>query len=181
MTSICYNISHMKRILFYLNLILLILLSATFLLSCSPETSVIHSPTISPTTPFTTPFPDPNYQDAELTSREWLVMSINGKAFASGYPTEVAGINDIITIKFNKSGSFTGVNLCNYYGGNYAVSGDTITFSNVTMTLLGCPSNNNVADDYLQLFSNSVSYKIIHNKLSFLDKDGNELVVFKLK
>lgn len=106
-------------------------------------------------------------------------MSINGTVINVVYNSDVRDVNNNITINFEVDGGFTGRNLCNYYGGKYTISNDTLKFSEVTMTLLLCPSDNDLMNEYEQIFRNPVIYRISGNYLTFFNIDGKELVKFK--
>ena len=67
---------------------------------------------------------------ADLTGTDWRVAAVNGK------PTPSAGD---YSMRFGADGAFGARFGCNLMGGNYRLSGSTLTLSNVATTLMGCP------------------------------------------
>jgi heat shock protein HslJ len=73
-----------------------------------------------------TPAPPPI---ADLTGTDWRVVAVNGR--------ETPAIE--YSMRFGSDGAFGAKFGCNLMGGNYRMVGGTLTVSNLTQTLMGCP------------------------------------------
>jgi heat shock protein HslJ len=66
---------------------------------------------------------------ADLAGSDWRIVAVNGRATP---PSEY-------TMRFGDGGAFGAKFGCNLMGGNYILSGATLTVSDLTQTLIGCP------------------------------------------
>ncbi|HEU5482062.1 MAG TPA: META domain-containing protein [Sphingomicrobium sp.] len=67
---------------------------------------------------------------ADLTGTDWRVVVVNGRE------TPAQGE---YSMRFGAGGAFGAKFGCNLIGGEYRLSGGTLTVSNSTQTLMGCP------------------------------------------
>lgn len=65
-----------------------------------------------------------------LAGTGWRIASVNGKL--------TPAVGDY-SIRFTTEREFGARFGCNHIGGDYRLSGGTLTFGNVAMTLMGCP------------------------------------------
>lgn len=72
--------------------------------------------------------------DLQLTGQTWTLNSIITGDAVSSVPTGVTA-----TLQFNDDGTVSFQSGCNSGGGNYAVDGQTVTFSNLITTEMACP------------------------------------------
>jgi len=66
----------------------------------------------------------------ELVGPMWRLTELNGELAAEDVET---------TLDFSEDGQIGGNGGCNAYGGDYEISGEDLTFSNVFSTLMACP------------------------------------------
>lgn len=71
-----------------------------------------------------------NLAPQTLAGTSWRVAAVNGS------PTPAVG--DYL-MRFESDGSVGARFGCNHMGGQYRLAGDTLTASNITSTLMGCP------------------------------------------
>lgn len=78
---------------------------------------------------------------------------------------------------FNDDGTVGGNSGCNGFGGNYAVEGDQVTFSEIVSTLMACEDARMAQEDAVyQVLSGTSSFKIEGNTLT-LENNGRTLVL----
>jgi heat shock protein HslJ len=65
-----------------------------------------------------------------LQGMTWRIATLNG--------TPMPAVGDY-TMRFNPGGNFGARFGCNHMGGRYRIAGSTLTVSDVTTTLIGCP------------------------------------------
>ena len=71
-----------------------------------------------------------NYAPGTLGGTSWRIAAVNGT------PTPAAGD---YSMRFAPDGSFGARFGCNHVGGRYGLAGETLIFTNVAQTLMGCP------------------------------------------
>lgn len=83
-----------------------------------------------------------------------------------------------VTLNFGADGEIGGSGGCNSYGGNYTVSGETITFSDVFSTLRACLEQG-IGDQenaYFGALQAATSYAIVDGTLIISYGDGQQLI-----
>lgn len=84
------------------------------------------------------------------------------------------------TLKFNSEGQFTGFGGCNNFGGNYKVSGNKLTTSDVYSTEKYC-DNMKVEDIFIQAIQKTNTYEIIDSKLYLYSNGSVTAILTKSK
>jgi heat shock protein HslJ len=137
------------------------LASLTLLLvACSQVPGASPTPSPSPTpAPSPTPSPVP---PVGLTGRTFLStgVTVDGAPFALVAGTRIRLIFD--------NGSLSANAGCNIIGGNLVIDGDTLRFSGVSMTEMGCDQARHAQDDWLVTFLSSSPKFVL---------DGNDLTL----
>ncbi|MGZ4925516.1 MAG: META domain-containing protein [Halobacteriota archaeon] len=86
-----------------------------------------------------------------------------------------------VTATFD-NGNITGSAGCNRYAAGYQLSGDGITISSITSTLMYCIAPDGVMTQettYLLLLKNVTAYTINNDQLTLLDVTGDSQLIFK--
>jgi heat shock protein HslJ len=109
----------------------------------------------------------------DLTSRKWLLKSINEKAVSLG--TEVPFLN------FDSGKKSAGGNSgCNVFGGNYEADGSRIKFSDIISTMRACEFEDRMSIErgFLEGLQNADRFEIKNGRL-FIYKGGDLLLEFE--
>jgi len=93
----------------------------------------------------------------------WKLISYG----ASSNPTPAVPETDT-SLTFHKDGKVSGNVGCNSFGGDYKISGDTITFGAISSTLMAC------ADPLME--QESAVFNVLEGTTSF-NIDGNTLII----
>jgi heat shock protein HslJ len=82
------------------------------------------------------------------------------------------------SIKFDSNGQISGNVGCNGFGGNYKISGDTITFNSIMSTMMYCEETSAQEQAVLTIFSDNVELPIQMNDniLTITSADGASTV-----
>jgi heat shock protein HslJ len=104
---------------------------------------------------------------------EWKLVSYGDAA----NPTPVIPNVDT-SIKFDSNGQLSGNVGCNGFGGNYELSADKITFSEIMCTMMYCEETSLQEQGVLGVFSDSVKLQIQLNggSLTITSADGSSVV-----
>ena len=78
-----------------------------------------------------------------------------------------------------EDGTAGGNSSCNNFGGDYQVSGNTITFGNLAWTLMACQDDAIMDQEqaYMRLLGGELTYEIVGGQL-VLTTEGGEMLVF---
>ncbi len=109
---------------------------------------------------------------------EWRLVSYGDAA----NPTPAIPNVDT-SIKFDSKGQLNGNVGCNGFGGNYEMSGDTITFNSIMSTLMYCEETSAQEQAVLGVFSDNVKLQIQMNgnTLTITSADGASVVTLARK
>jgi len=109
---------------------------------------------------------------------EWRLVSYGDAA----NPTPAIANVDT-SIKFDSKGQLNGNVGCNGFGGNYEMSGDTITFNSIMSTLMYCEETSAQEQAVLGVFSDNVKLQIQMNgnTLTITSADGASVVTLARK
>ncbi|MBM4412473.1 MAG: META domain-containing protein [Chloroflexi bacterium] len=96
-----------------------------------------------------------------LANTQWQLLSMNDQTPPDGI---------IVNLAFTQD-TFGGVGFCNNYGGNYRVSGDTLTMDQMTMTMMACIGDNRdqLEQQYVTVLQQVTTYARDENELRLLD------------
>lgn len=123
--------------------------------------------TLPPTVPT-----EPTTAQEPLTNTSWQLTAIgdtNALLGATGNP---------VTLTFSADGQVGGTAGCNSYGGNYAIEGDTITFTEIVSTLIACSDAAVMAQEeqYLAALNSTEHFTLAGDQLTiWSDNDSNRL------
>ena len=87
------------------------------------------------------------------------------------------------TIRF-EGGQVSGLGGCNQYGGEYQVSGNTITMDKMYMTEMACTSPEGIMDQeqlFLQKLGDAQRFEIANGQLQIYGSDGEALTFVPAK
>lgn len=96
-----------------------------------------------------------------LANTQWRLLSMNDQTPPDGI---------IVNLEFTQD-TFGGVGFCNNYGGNYRVSGDTLTMDQMTMTMMACIGDNRdqLEQQYVTVLQQVTTFARDENELRLLD------------
>ena len=109
---------------------------------------------------------------ADITG-DWKLVSYGDAANPS------PAISNVDTsIKFDSNSQINGNVGCNGFGGNYKISGDSITFNSIVSTMMYCEETSSQEQAVLGVFSDNVELKIQLNNdtLTITSADGVSVV-----
>ena len=114
--------------------------------------------------------------DANLTG-EWKLVSYGDAA------SPTAALPDVETsISFGADGQFGGTVGCNTFGGEYKISGDKITLSDIFSTLMYCEGTSEQESAVLAILSyKTLNVSMSGNQLTLTSEDGISVVVLEKK
>lgn len=106
----------------------------------------------------------------KLPNTEWLLTSMRGKPLIEGTR---------ITLQFDEKGA-GGYSGCNWYGGDYTLSGSKLTFGLVSATARGCMQRGvgRQESDYHAILRNLGDFKVDDDRLVMHDPSGNPVLEF---
>ncbi len=108
--------------------------------------------------------------NADLTNTSWILTTLN-----SSKPVP----DTTITINFDNGGRVSGSDGCNNYNGSYKVDGNKIEFGQMASTMMACPDPAmKQADAYQSALSETATFAVKNDELTFSDVDGNALATF---
>ena len=109
--------------------------------------------------------------DQGLGKNTWVLTDLKGQPLVSG---------SNVTLKFDAKG-IQGDAGCNSYGGKYKVSGSSLTFSEVTSTLMACADGQVMRQEsaFLGALQRTTGYRLEGGQLVLLNADGDTLVILK--
>jgi heat shock protein HslJ len=109
---------------------------------------------------------------ADITG-EWELISIGN----ADNPTPAIP-NVATSIKFDSNAQMSGNVGCNSFGGNYKISGDTITFSSTISTMMYCEETSAQEQLVLGIFSDNVNLQLQMNgdTLTITSADGASVI-----
>lgn len=117
--------------------------------------------------------PDISKPGEELDGTQWKLVNLDGSQLVPG---------SYISLYFRENGKIWGFAGCNYFGGDYSTSGNgTLRFSELTMTLLGCPDED-ISDQekaYFDAITAVASCSLEENHLEMYDDTGRKVLVFE--
>jgi uncharacterized lipoprotein YbaY len=98
----------------------------------------------------------------------WTLTWLNGAPLIQG---------NSITLNFDHEGGVSGSSGCNTYGGNYEVSINSITFSDIYSTERACAQDGVMEQEsaYLFILTNAISYALNSDQMLIMDNFGNQL------
>jgi heat shock protein HslJ len=122
-------------------------------------------------------------QSAQQPLRTLTVVpstALNGKWALFSWSGADQPYQDIgITLQFDPTDhTFFGFAGCNWYGGSYAVSGYTITFSDFQITLMACRATMTQEGRYLDLFSQVSLFQLQGTTLILMDASQQHTLTF---
>jgi putative lipoprotein len=86
----------------------------------------------------------------------------------------------LATIVFGTDGKVSGRDGCNFFGGNYAIDGDTIRMTVFQSTLIGCAEPiMSQATSVFHALSSARFFAIAGKELRLRGADGTTLIVFR--
>ena len=109
-----------------------------------------------------------NAAEAELSSSNWVLLSMPGYDRLPGNPT----------MAFNaESGSLTGSSGCNHYSTAYKISGDQLKLdAAIAATLMGCPEPQmSLEQAFLSQLATVSTFKLSGDQLT-LHVEGGEMI-----
>jgi heat shock protein HslJ len=104
-----------------------------------------------------------------LTGSEWALESLNGRAPLAG---------TTVTIAFDGQ-RLGGTGGCNYYGGDYTASGQSLRVADVESTLMACEEPAGVMDQeqkYYRILGQASRFQAANGRLELRTDDGERLV-----
>lgn len=107
-----------------------------------------------------------NLGTASLKNTFWALRKLGNKLLRE-YKLE----RDI-NFLFQKDNKLTGFSGCNNFFTNYTVFNDTLKFSQVGATRKMCENSMEIENEFLQIFENTITYKIYGEFLYLYDQDG---------
>ena len=111
---------------------------------------------------------------ADLVGTTWK-MTAQGEL--TNQTPAIAGIETSLT--FTKDGKLSGNMGCNSMGGEYSISGQTITFNNVYATEMACPDPQMEQEgEAFVVLQGNTTYKIDGGTLTITSTDGNDTLTF---
>jgi len=107
-----------------------------------------------------------------LAGTQWKLATLNGQAPITS--------SRIIILNFDPNNQISGNSGCNSYGGNFATSGSTLSFSKVFMTLMACPEPgiDEQESAFQQALSKVASFEISNGQLNLKDASGAVVLTF---
>jgi heat shock protein HslJ len=108
---------------------------------------------------------------ASLEGIEWKLTELNGQPVLAGTTP---------TAKFEE-GSVSGSTGCNSYGGQYSLSGESITISNLAQTEMACLDPEGVMDQetaFGMAMNSAASYTASESRLEIINSSGETVLVF---
>lgn len=108
-----------------------------------------------------------------LTGSQWQLASYG----VPGEETPALDENPV-TIQFGPENQVGGSGGCNTYGGNYAVDGDTITFTQIVSTLIACLDDGVMEQEqaYFTALQEATGYELSDDRLIIIYGEGQQLV-----
>ncbi len=96
-----------------------------------------------------------------LANTQWRLVSMNDQTPPDGI---------VVNLDFTQD-TFGGVGFCNNYGGNYRVSGDTLTMDQTAMTMMACIGDNRdqLEQQYMTALLQVTTYERAENELRLFD------------
>jgi putative lipoprotein len=100
----------------------------------------------------------------------WELDALDGEPSAAGIET---------TLTFSREGQIGGNGGCNAFGGDYNVSGGTLSFSNIFSTMMACPDQETPQEQvFLAALEATQAFEIVEGEL--LLKDAGDAVLARL-
>ena len=111
---------------------------------------------------------------ASLAGTSWKLASYGPK---DAQTPAVAGINTNLTI--GADGKLSGNMGCNSMGGEFTLSGQTITFKNVYATEMACADPQMLQEGAaLKVLQGTASYTVDGDTLTVISAEGNDMLTF---
>ena len=109
-----------------------------------------------------------------LVGTSWKLASYGPKV------AQTAAISDVVTtLTIGADGKLSGNLGCNNMGGEYTVSGETITFKNVYATEMACPEPQMLQEGAaFKVLQDSVTFKVDGDILTVTSADGINMLTF---
>jgi heat shock protein HslJ len=109
-------------------------------------------------------------RQVELPGTEWLLTEIRGAPLVAG---------SRVTLRF-EPGSAGGYNGCNWYGGDYVLTGSNIKWGDISQTLRGClqPGIQDQERNYHRSLHEAVVVDATKDRLTLKSASGQPLLVF---
>lgn len=106
-----------------------------------------------------------------LAGTSWRLVTMNGR------PAQGAG--EPVSLGFQQDGRAGGSSGCNSYGGEYAVSGSSLTISGVVSTMRACADQalNEQESAYYAALASVASYELAGGQLTLRDAAGAPVLV----
>lgn len=148
------------------------------LAACGPALGSLVQPgteTASPAAPISPPGdsqtatpPDSGAASALLNTR-WKLASITENGSDTPIPASLA-----MTLEFQTEGQVAGSGGCNSFGGQYAVEGDRLVFSQLVSTMMACTDENlmQLEGRYLKALNASGTFELADRSLTIQFDDG---------
>lgn len=106
---------------------------------------------------------------SSFAGTSWTLESLNGTAPLEG--TQV-------TLEFG-NGTVAGNSSCNTYSGGFTATADTLTFSNVSSTLIGCDAAIMAQEAaFLLALGSEATYQCSETELTLTNKANAQVLVF---
>ncbi len=155
-------------------LVILGLAACTPLAGPLPSTgsTATPAPTIVIPTPAVTA---PSVSSSSLENTSWQLVSMG----PAGSPSPlVAGSS--VTLNFQPGGQAGGSGGCNSYGGNYAVQGNTISFSQIIQTMMACADQavNDQESQFFKALQSSGQFQQSGDQLTIQYNNGQDVLNF---
>lgn len=102
-----------------------------------------------------------------LVGPVWQLAELNGEPAAENIET---------SLTFSESGEIGGNGGCNSYGGDYAVDGESLSFTNIFSTMMACPGQESPQEQtFLAALEATLSFEIVDEELLLKDREGDTL------
>jgi heat shock protein HslJ len=110
-----------------------------------------------------------NKGEGNLANSQWKLVSFG----ESGSETPVVE-GSSITLEFEAEGQAGGSGGCNSYGAKYEMQGNTLTFQEITSTLMACTDEQVMEQEqqYFEALKNAASFEITDDTLTIWYNDG---------
>lgn len=111
----------------------------------------------------------------ELENSAWILVSM-------GPPDgQLAALDgEPVTLQFEPGGAAGGNSGCNTYGGQYSVSGDTISFSNIVSTMMACVDQGRMDQEqtYITALQAAERFELSGDELRIFYNDDQGVLTF---
>jgi heat shock protein HslJ len=106
----------------------------------------------------------------DLADTHWQLQVMNGQSV----PTSI-----IVNMDFTAD-TFGGTGFCNSYGGNYQVSGNTLTLTQTVMTMMACMGDNRdqLEQQHMAALGQVVTYRIEADTLTMFNQVNVPILQF---